>query len=164
MDTEGTLEPESEAAAAAAFESAGPTARSVVREVAKAMAFDREEYRERVTGEVVETARNALFAERLRVAAGSREEFEAWREEHPDYEVTELGSPSVGRVVWHAAPFAREVVAATFENEREAAVGTLRRQAFGRIYRPRFEGAGNDEDESDAADDGSDDDADEAED
>jgi hypothetical protein len=52
--------------------------------------------------------------------------------------VTELGSPNVDRVAWHAAPFADEAVATTFQNEREAAVGTLRRQAFSRLYRPRF--------------------------
>lgn len=139
METEGTVEPESEADAEAAFESAGPTAQSVVREVAKAMEFDREEYRERVTGDVVETARNVLFAEQLAVTVGSRAEFDAWCDDNPEYEVTEFGSPSVERVVWHAAPFAGEVVAATFQNEREAAVGTLRRRAFSRLYRPRFE-------------------------
>jgi hypothetical protein len=41
------------------------------------------------------------------------------------------------------------VVAATYQNEREAAVGTLRRQAFARIYRPRFdEGESSDSPES----------------
>ncbi|MFC6824049.1 DUF5809 family protein [Halopelagius fulvigenes] len=152
METEGSLEPESESAAEAAFESAGPTAQSVVREVAKAMEFDREEYRERVTGDVVETARNVLFAERLAVTVGAREEFDAWCEDHPEYEVTELGSPSVERVAWHAAPFAGEVVAATFQNEREAAVGTLRRRAFARLYRPRFQGS-DDAGENEATDD-----------
>lgn len=146
METAGTLAPESEREAREAFEAAGPTAQQVVREAARAMSFDREEYRERVTGEVVETARNVLFAERLAVRVGTREEFDAWREDHPDYEVTELGSPDVDRIVWHAAPFADAVVAATFQNEREAAVGTLRRQAFSRLYRPRFE-----DDESDGA-------------
>jgi hypothetical protein len=148
MQTEGTLAPETEADAREAFEAAGPTARQVVREAAKAMSFDREEYRTRVTGEVVETARNVLFAERLRVSVGSREEFEAWRGDHSEWDVTVEGSPDVDRVVWHAAPFAEEAVAATFQNEREAAVGTLRRQAFGRIYRHRFEGAASETDES----------------
>jgi len=140
METEGTLSPESLAAARAEFESAGPTAKQVVREAAKAMAFDREEYRERVTSEVVERARNVLFADRLAVTVGSRAEFDAWVDEHPDYEVITLGSDDVDRVAWHAAPFAETVVAATFQNEREAAVGTLRKQAFSRLYRPKFEG------------------------
>ncbi|MDS0299881.1 DUF5809 family protein [Halogeometricum sp. S1BR25-6] len=146
METEGSFAPESEEEAREAFESAGPTAQQVVREAAKAMSFDREEYRERVTGDVVETARNVLFADRLRVRIGTREEFEAWTDEHPEYEVTEVGSPNVDRVVWHAAPFAKEAVAATYQNEREAAVGTLRRQAFSRLYRPRFEDGGGEED------------------
>jgi len=140
MESEGNLSPESIDDARAAFDAAGPTATQVVREAAKAMAFDREEYRERVTGEVVERARNVLFADRLTVTVGTREEFDAWVDDHPDYEVTLVGSPDVDRVVWHAAPFAGDVVAATFQNERDAAVGTLRRQAFSRLYRPRFEG------------------------
>jgi hypothetical protein len=139
METEGTLSPESIAEATEAFEDAGPTAQQVVREAAKAMEFDREEYRERVTGEVVERARNVLFADRLAVTVGTREEFDEWVDAHVDYEVIELGSEDVDRVVWHAAPFAETVVAATYQNEREAAVGTLRRQAFARLYRPRFE-------------------------
>lgn len=161
METEGSLAPETEAAARAAFESAGPTAQQVVREAAKAMSFDREEYRERVTSDVVETARNVLFADRLAVHVGTREEFEAWTDDHPEYEVTEVGSPNVGRVVWHAAPFSKDVVAATYHEEREAAVGTLRRQAFSRLYRSRFE-AEESETEANAAEAETEDDEDEA--
>jgi hypothetical protein len=138
MDTEGSLSPESADDARAAFDATGPTAKQVVREVAKAMEFDREEYRERVTGTVIERARNVLFADRLAVTVGTREEFDAWVDDNPGYEVTLFGSEDVDRAVWHAAPFAGEAVAATFQNERDAAVGTLRRQAFSRIYRPRF--------------------------
>jgi hypothetical protein len=145
METEGMLSPESLAAAREAFDAAGPTAKQVVREAAKAMEFDREEYTERVTSEVVERARNVIFADRLAVTVGTRSEFDEWVAEHPDYEVTEQGSEDVDRVAWHAAPFAGEVVAATFQNEREAAVGTLRRQAFARVYRPRFEDEGQPE-------------------
>ena len=142
MDTEGNLSPESVADARAAFEAAGPTAKQVVREAAKAMEFDHEEYHEHVTGEVVERARNVLFADRLAVTVGPRAEFDTWVDSHPEYEVTLVGSPDVDRVVWHAVPFADAVVAATFQNERDAAVSTLRRQAFSRIYRPRFEADG----------------------
>ena len=138
METEGSLSPESVDDARAAFDAAGPTAKQMIREAAKAMEFDRDEYRERVTSGVVERARSVLFADRLAVTVGTRAEFDAWVDTHPDYEVTRFGSPDVDRVVWHAAPFADEVVAATFQNERDAAVGTLRRQAFSRIYRPRF--------------------------
>jgi hypothetical protein len=136
MHVEGWLEPETDEEWREAYEDAGPTAQTVVREVAKAMGFDREEYRERVTGDVVETARDALFASRLRVTVGEREAFEAWREGF-DGEVTVIGSEHVENVVWHVAPFADEAVAATFQDEPEAAVETLRRNAFGRIYDPR---------------------------
>ncbi|MCT9095467.1 DUF5809 family protein [Haloarchaeobius sp. HME9146] len=137
MHTEGSLTPETEAAAREAYESAGPTAQLVVREVTKAMSFDREEYAERVDSDVVETARDVLFAAELAVHVGTREEYEDWRADF-DGEVTETGSENVDNVAWHAAPFAGEAVAATFQNEEEAAVGTLRRQAIGRIYREYF--------------------------
>ncbi|MFB6252486.1 MAG: DUF5809 family protein [Halobellus sp.] len=139
MDTQGALSPEALEEAQAVYEAAGPTAQQVVRETAKAMAFDREEYRERVTSEVIERARNVLFAERLSVTVGSRAAFEEWREAHPTYDVELQGSDNVERLAWHSAPFAETVVAVTFQNEPEAAIGTVRRQAFGRIYRPRFE-------------------------
>jgi hypothetical protein len=140
MHTEGTLAPETHAEAREAFETVGPVAQRVVRQTARAMAFDPEEYRERVTSDVVSTARDVLFAARLRVHGGSRAEFETWCDEHDEYEVVEVGSPNVDGVVWHAAPFARTVVAATYQDRRDAAVEILRRQALGRIYRVELEG------------------------
>jgi hypothetical protein len=135
MESQGTLAPESHEEAREAFEAAGPTAQTVVREAARAMSFDPEEYRERVTSDVVSTTRDVLFAARLRVHDGTREEFDAWCDEHDEFEITEVGSPNVERVVWHAAPFAGTVVAATYQSERDAAVEILRRQALGRVYR-----------------------------
>ncbi|SDZ95457.1 hypothetical protein SAMN04488065_1407 [Haloplanus vescus] len=137
METEGVFDPETLADAREAYESVGPAAQTVVREVATAMDFDRPEYQERVTSDVVETARDALFASLLTVTVADREAFDAWRED-ADVTVTVLGSQDVDRVVWHVAPFADEAVAATFENERDAAVATLRRQAFGRLYADRL--------------------------
>ena len=139
MRTEGVFSPETEADAVEAFDSVGPAAQTVVRETAKAMSFDREEYDERVTGEVVETARDALFASLLSVTVGDREEWESWREDHSDYDIHVNGSEHVDRVVWHASPATGTAVAATFQSEADAAVATLRRQAFGRIYRPMFD-------------------------
>jgi len=138
METRGVYEPGTLATAREAYAEAGPAAKVVVRETARAMGFDREEYDDRVTDEVVEAARDALFASLLRVRVGDREAFDAWRGEHPDTEVHLVGSENVDRVAWHAAPFAGEAVAATFDEREEAAVGTLRRQAFGRIYRGRL--------------------------
>ncbi|WP_251341465.1 DUF5809 family protein [Haloplanus halophilus] len=137
MEREGVFDPETLAAAREAYESVGPAAQTAVRETATAMDFDREEYEDRVTSDVVETARDAIFASLLVVRVGDRDEFESWREDAA-VEVTVLGSPDVERVVWHVAPFADGAVAATFQAERDAAVATLRRQAFGRLYRDRL--------------------------
>jgi hypothetical protein len=145
MDTEGVVAPDTAAAARDVYRGLAPAAKTVVRETTRAMAFDRAEYRERVTGEVVETARDALFASLLVVSVGTRAEFDAWRERNPDREVHLTGSPDVDRVVWHAPAFTDAAVAATFHEEREAAVGTLRRQAFGRLYRPLLESDAGDE-------------------
>lgn len=135
MHVEGLFAPASDAEAREQYEMLGPSAQTVVRETAKAMSFDREEYADRVTGEVVETARDALFASLLEVHVGSREEFDAAREEYAEFDISVAGSDNVDRVVWHIAPAAETVVAATFQNEEAAAVATLRRQAFGIVYR-----------------------------
>lgn len=133
VEETGWLEPETEADLREAYESVGPAAQTVVRETTKAMEFDRAEYDERVDAEVVETARDALFASLLCVRVGDRDTFEAWREDY-DGAVHVAGSEHVDRVVWHVAPAADAAVAATFQDERDAAVATLRRQAFGRLY------------------------------
>jgi hypothetical protein len=133
MDSEGLFAPETAAEAQEHFEMLAPAASEVVRSVAKEMAFDTEEYDDRVTGGVVETAREAMYASLLKVHVGDRDEYEQWCDDH-ECEAIEIGHPDVDRVVWHAAPFQETAVAATFENERDAAIATLRRQAFGRIY------------------------------
>jgi len=138
MEREGVFAPETATEARELYESVGPTAKVVVRETAKAMEFDRAEYRKRVTGEVIETARDALFASLLVVYRGDRETFESWCADR-DAEVTTVGGDGVDNVVWHYVPFADRVLAATYQQEPEAAAGTLRRQAFGRVYRELFE-------------------------
>jgi hypothetical protein len=132
MERRGLLAPATPAEARERYEELGTAAQVVTKEVATAMEFDREEYDERVTGAVVETARDALFASLLRVTVGSREEYEA---ETEGYDVVENGSPAVSSVAWHLAPATKTVVAATFENEPEAAAAACRRQAFGEVYR-----------------------------
>jgi len=134
MHTRGSLAPETVDEARERYETLGSTAQVLLKQVAKAMSFDESEYERRVTPEVIETAREVLFADDLRVHVGTRQEYEAWLEDR-EYETTEHGSPNVTRVAWHPAPFAGEVVAATFEHETDAAVETLRRQAFGGLYR-----------------------------
>ncbi|WP_459193008.1 DUF5809 family protein [Halosimplex sp. J119] len=149
MDTEGTIAPVTADEARERYEALGPTAQVVVKEVAKAMEMDADEYRERVTSDVVETARDALFASMLEVHVGTRSEFDEWTAEHDEYEVVEAGSEHVDNAVWHVAPAADKVVAATFQDERQAAMGTLRRQAFGRIYRDLVASDGGAESEAD---------------
>lgn len=143
VETRGTFAPKSWEEVEDRFESLGKTAQTTVREVARAMAFDREEYNERVTSDVVETARQALFAEALAVRLGDKEAFESWRAEYPG-EVRIAGSDNVDRVAWHVSPI-EQAVAATFANEPDAAVGTVRRMAFNRLYRDRLVGADRDE-------------------
>jgi len=149
MHAEGQLAPESTAEARQQYAELAGAARTVTRETAKAMGFDREEYAERVTDEVRSTARNALFASLLRVRVGDREAFEAWRAGF-DGDVRVMGSDDVPNVAWHVIPFGADgppdraagdedvtpvAVAATFQDEPEAAKATLRRTVFGRIYR-----------------------------
>lgn len=123
------------AAARESFDELEGAAGSVVRESARAMGLDGDEYGERVTDEVVATAHEALFASLLAVRVGTRAEFEEWRAAHDDLEVVEEGHSSVERVAWHPAWPAGTVVAATFSEDEGAAVGTLRGMAFARCYR-----------------------------
>lgn len=133
MDTTGHLAPADPGAAREAYEELAEPAKVVATEVATAVGV--EDLRERVTTEVVVTARDALFASILTVQVGTREEYRAWREDF-DGEVHEAGSDNVDNVAWHA--FDGAAVAATFQHERPAAVATLRRQAFNRLYRELF--------------------------
>lgn len=134
METEGTVLPETATEARDRYDRLESTATEVVREVAKVMEFGGEEYDERVTDDVIETAQDALFASQLAVTVGTREEFEQWRET-ADHDVIEVGSEHVDNVVWHAPPATEEAVAASFQDKQRAAVETLRRQAYGRLYR-----------------------------
>ena len=133
MHTDGPFTFETVDAARERYEAVGPVAQTVVREVARAMDFDRVEYDERVTNDVVETARDACFASLLEVTVGTREEYDEWLAGY-DGEVMEAGHDAVDNVVWHGGPDG-EAVAATFQEEEAAAVATLRRQAFGKLYR-----------------------------
>ncbi|MGM0399400.1 MAG: DUF5809 family protein [Halobacteriota archaeon] len=138
METRGLLAPATAETARSQYQALGPAAQTVTKEVAKSMDFDREEYRERVTTDVVGTARDALFASLLEVHLGTREEYAAWLDDHPDLDAHEEGNENVDRVAWHPVPFEGTVAAVTYQNEPDAAVGTLQRQAFGRHYRSLF--------------------------
>jgi hypothetical protein len=138
-ETHGTFSPESWTDAERQYEHLGSTAQVVVRSITKAMSFDRDEYERRVTSDVVETARQALFAESLTVQIAEKAEFDSWREEY-GHDVHLAGSDTVNNVAWHVSPPAECAIGATFENEPQAAVGTVRRMAFNRFYRNRLTG------------------------
>ncbi|ESS11842.1 MAG: hypothetical protein A07HR60_01180 [uncultured archaeon A07HR60] len=137
MHTEGIFAPDSIESARERFEDIGPTAQVVVKETAKAMDLDAAEYDDRVTSETIETAREVLFASLLEAHAAPRKEFEAWLADHgydSEGDVELIGSGNVDHVAWHVSPDG-PVIATTYQNKREAAIGTLRRQVFGRVYR-----------------------------
>lgn len=138
MRTEGVFQPDSLTAAEEQYESLGSTAQIVVKEAAKAMELSTTEYDERVTSDVIETARDALFASLLQVTHGSRDEFEAWRTDYPETTVELVGSDTVDSVVWHRCLFAGTTVGATYQTEPDAAAATVRRRAFGEIYDPEL--------------------------
>lgn len=133
MQTHGIFAPQTEAVARERYEEFGPAAQTVVKETAKTMGFDREEYAERVTNDVVATARDAMFASLLEIHTGTSEEFEAAVPDGFDTHIE--GSENVDNVAWHVAPAAETVVAATYQQKEEAAIATLQRIAFGRVYR-----------------------------
>jgi len=138
MEREGVYEPETIEQAHDAYDESGPVAQIIVKEATKAMEFDNSEYNERVTGEVIETARDALFASLLVVYHGPREAFEAWCEDH-QYSVDFAGSDDVEAVAWHPVAIDETAVAASYQEEPAAAAATVRRRAFGRFYREQFE-------------------------
>ncbi|MFC6754025.1 DUF5809 family protein [Halorubrum tibetense] len=140
MRTRGPFAPTTRSEALERYEDAGPAAQTVVRETAKAMEFGADEYDERVRPEVVETARDAIFAELLAVHVGTEAEFDEWlsTSDYDEADVTRLGGERVDNVAWHPIPFAETVIATTFQDGEDAAVSTLRRNAFGRVYREEF--------------------------
>lgn len=150
MHTEGTFAPTTVDEAREFYDSLGPTAQTVVREVTKSMSFDKEEYQERVTSGVVMTARDALFASMLEITVGTRAEFDEYVDtQRAESEIELMGNENVENVVWHSIPFVGAdgtVVAATFHEKETAAVETLRRQAFGRHYRETLEGTSTETD------------------
>jgi len=147
METEGRIAPETEAAAREEYAALADPAETVTREVARALDVtgqlqDRGDdggTDDRSAGAVVGTAHGALFASLLVVYRGTTGEFDSWAADSgldPDL----IGSENVDRVAWHPVPFAGVVAAATFQDEPEAAVATLRRRAFGEYYRPVVRG------------------------
>ncbi len=133
METRGLFTPNTPSETTEYSTLLGPVAQVVVKETAKAMGFSKDEYDNRITADVITTARDTLFASLLEVSLGSRSEFKDVQE-NTDYKVIELGSEHVDNVVWHTAPITNTIIAATYQDKPDAAVATLQRQAYGRIY------------------------------
>jgi hypothetical protein len=134
METEGVFAPETATAARDRFQSFESAANTALRTLGRELGMGTDEYENRMTVDVRLATQEAMFASLLEVHVGTHSEYETWLDDH-EVEAVEVGSDAVDNVVWHAPPFADSVVAATFQDEREAAVGTLRTQAFGRLYR-----------------------------
>ena len=134
MHTRGLFAPASTAAVRDQYEAATAAADVVVSELVRALpvAEAAEDRPDDATLQL--TATEAIFASLLEVHVGTDEEFEEYVAE-TDREVETLGSEHVSGVAWHDAPAADHVIAATYENEPDAAVDTLRRQAFATLYR-----------------------------
>lgn len=134
METEGLLEPESEDAARERYADLEPAAGEVLGAVARTMLREDEDYDDRVTDAVRQTAHEAIFASLLRIHVGTREELDDWMADRDDSLIL-AGNENVENAAWHRAALDDTVVAATFQDRRRAAVDTLRRQAFARVYR-----------------------------
>ena len=137
MRIDGFLTPESARAAQEAYAALAVPARDVTRAVVMAMDIEVDDYHDLVEETVIDAAREAQFGSLLEVRTADREAFDEWcdRPEHAELTVTVEGSEQVANVAWHVAPSVGRVIAATYESQREAAVSTLRRLAWGRIYR-----------------------------
>ena len=136
METTGYLAPATTDAAREAYAELEPIARELVREVAVTMEFDRDAYHEHVTDDVVATAHDALFGALLEVHTDDADGFATARERlHTEVDVSVEGTDHVDHVAWHHADCADRVVAATYQEERDAAVSTVRRMSWGTVYR-----------------------------
>lgn len=132
MEQVGIINPDTPADARRIYQNLTQPANVIVKEVSRALALDPQEYDSRVGDDVVHTAQDALFASLLTVTVGTVEEYRQWQDSF-DGDINEIGNPNVDNVVWHV--FDGTAIAATFQNQRDAAIATLQRQAFGELYR-----------------------------
>lgn len=137
METVGYVLPETEAEVREIFDELEPAAHEVVGAIARRLpdAWDPEHG---VPEDAYRTGHEALFGSLLVVTTAAMEDFESWSTDGPyaDYTVDIEGSEHVDHVAWHAAPATEKIIATTYQDERSAAVATLRRIAWGRVYRP----------------------------
>ncbi len=135
MDTAGVFAPRSTAEARDQFESVAQAAETVTKEIAEAGTESTEAYERLVDPTVVETAQQALFASLLEVHTGTREAYEHWLDSHDVTETSMAGTETVPHRAWHPVWPESAVFAVSYQDRPEAAIATLRRQAFGQRYR-----------------------------
>ena len=139
MERRGLLSFDSEADLAEVHQALLPAGETVTKELVDALEYHQGASEVSVTPELVETAHEAIFASLLEVYTGDSDEFEAWLRDHPDLDVHLEGHEHTERRAWHPVGPAGAVLAVTFQQEVEAAIGMVRRQAVGRYYRERLD-------------------------
>lgn len=137
METVGYVLPETEDEVREIFDELEPAAHEVVGAIARRLP-DGWDQGTGIPEDIYRTGHEALFGSLLVVTTGSMKDFGSWNTDGPyaDYAVNIEGSEHVDHIAWHAAPATEEIIAATYQHERSAAVATLRRIAWGRVYRP----------------------------
>lgn len=135
METRGHFAPRTETAASEQYDELALAAKTVTKEIAEAGTDTSAEYRALVDDSVIETAQQALFASLLEVHVGSVSEYEAWLSDHEGLDVSLAGTDTVPRRAWHPVWPTDQGTAVSFQNSPEAAIATVRRQAFGQHYR-----------------------------
>lgn len=135
METRGHYAPRTEAAARSQYADLSAAAKTVTKEIAEAGTDTSDAYQEFVDQSVIETAHDALFASLLEVHVGSTAEYESWLADHETLESELAGTETVPRRAWHPVWPTGDVAAVSFQDRPEAAIATVRRQAFGEHYR-----------------------------
>lgn len=134
METVGYIAPETESEAREEYERCEQAARDICTTILKQLDGQIDEG---PTEPLVRTAHDAFFGSVLVVTTGPMADFERVCSQPPleGYQVNREGSDQVDHVAWHVSPMTETVLAATYQSEREAAISTLRRIAWGRFYR-----------------------------
>jgi len=123
METRGTFAPETRADALEYYEEVGPVAQVVVREATKAMSFGAD-VRRAGHAEVIRTARDATFA-RCSWSTSTSEggEFDEWAapKANSTRTMSSGSGPTTSTTSCGPIPFADTVIAATYQEEPDAA-------------------------------------------
>ncbi|MFW5965497.1 MAG: DUF5809 family protein [Halodesulfurarchaeum sp.] len=136
METHGEWSPETELAVRERYGSLARPAETVTKSIAKTATDTDLAYGSLTAGEVIEAAQQALFAALLEVTVSTTEEFLDWLATAGNPRVELAGPETVDRRAFHHVHPQGVVTAVSFQDKPDAAIATVRRQAFGRHYRP----------------------------